>query len=90
MKCLKIREAVLGVKHVDTATSYNNIGSIYKLKDDYDNCLKYFNCALNIYKHLNQYLEIYDVTKKIENVEHLKLSKWYRIHLCNPFKYYQF
>ena len=30
LKCLKIREAALGNQHVDTADSYNDIGSIYQ------------------------------------------------------------
>ena len=42
LKCLKIREAVLGDKHFNTATSYNNIGSVYYSKGDYNTALEYY------------------------------------------------
>ena len=39
-KALKIQENVLGYEHVSTATSYNNIGSVYKSLGDYKKALE--------------------------------------------------
>ena len=38
----------LGEKHVSTATSYNNIGAVYKNLGDYDKALDYYNKSLSI------------------------------------------
>ena len=48
LKGLKINEAVLGVKHVSTATSYGNIGSVYYDKGDYNLALQYLLKGLKI------------------------------------------
>ena len=41
-----------------TATSYNNLGIIYDIRGDYYNSLKYFKDALNIYRELEDNVEI--------------------------------
>ena len=48
LKCLKIYEAVLGDKHVNTATSYNKIGSIYESKGNKNTALEYYQKSLKI------------------------------------------
>ena len=45
-KCLAIREKLLGKKHPDTLTTYNNIGSIYFHDDDYNSAMKYYKRGL--------------------------------------------
>ena len=47
-KALKIYEKVLGVEHLYTATSYNNIGACYNSLGDYDKVWEYYNKALEI------------------------------------------
>ena len=50
-KALAISETVLGTEHPDTATTYNNIGSVYwkrSRRDDYDKALEYYFKALAI------------------------------------------
>ncbi len=47
-KALAIWEKVLGTEHPDTATSYNNIGVVYKSMGDYDKALEYYGKALAI------------------------------------------
>ena len=49
-KALTIREKVLGTEHPDTATSYNNIGSVYYAQSDYDKALEYFNKACSTFE----------------------------------------
>ena len=43
-----IDEEVLGLKHPSTATSYNNFGSVYEKKEEYDKALEYYHKALVI------------------------------------------
>ena len=38
-----IRERLYGLEHPDTATSYNNIGYVYKCLGDYDKALEYYS-----------------------------------------------
>ena len=45
---LEIHEKILGRDHPDTATSYNNIGSVYYRKGDYDRALEYYMKDLEI------------------------------------------
>jgi tetratricopeptide (TPR) repeat protein len=47
---LAIREKVLGKDHPSTATSYNNIGSMYYQQGKYREALKYLEKALEICK----------------------------------------
>ena len=47
---LKIREEKLGLEHPDTATSYNNIGLIYKKKGENNKALKYYELSLEVRK----------------------------------------
>jgi CHAT domain-containing protein len=47
-KSLAIREKVLGKEHTSTATSYNNIGSIYESMGDYPKALNYYKKDLAI------------------------------------------
>jgi predicted ATP-binding protein involved in virulence/Tfp pilus assembly protein PilF len=47
-KSLTIREEVLGKKHPDPATSYNNIGMVYNSKGEYDKALEFFQKSLTI------------------------------------------
>jgi tetratricopeptide (TPR) repeat protein len=44
----KIYLKVLGEEHPDTAMSYNDIGFVYNLKDEYNQALEYYIKALNI------------------------------------------
>ena len=47
-KALAIREKVLGDYHPDTATTYNNLGILYKNIGEYDKALDYYLKALAI------------------------------------------
>ena len=47
-KALAICEKVLSTEHPDTATSYNNIGSVYDDMGDYDKALEYYGKDLAI------------------------------------------
>ncbi|GMO42373.1 MAG: hypothetical protein Pg6C_03850 [Treponemataceae bacterium] len=49
-KALEIREEALGKKHLDTANSYNNIGSIYGDLGHYAVALEYHQRALEIFE----------------------------------------
>ena len=48
LKALKISEEVLGERHPDTATSYNNVGMTYGDLGNYDKELEYKLKALKI------------------------------------------
>ena len=39
---MTIREDILGIDHVDTAKSYNNIGNIYAVKGMHDEAMMYY------------------------------------------------
>lgn len=41
-KSLKIRVKLLGEKHLNTATSYNNMGSVYQNMNKYTEALEYY------------------------------------------------
>ena len=43
---MAIRERVLGPEHPDTATTYNNIASVYYDQGDYKRALEYFDLAV--------------------------------------------
>jgi tetratricopeptide (TPR) repeat protein len=45
---LEIFEKVLGKEHPYTATSYNNIGEVYRTQGDYTKALEYYFKALAI------------------------------------------
>ncbi|KIM10177.1 MAG: hypothetical protein KU38_07835, partial [Sulfurovum sp. FS08-3] len=45
-KSLAIHEEVLGIKHPDTATSYNNIGLVYDSIGEYDKALEFYQKSL--------------------------------------------
>ena len=45
---MNIREKILGKEHLDTANSYNNIGSAYSNVGDYRKALEFHTKALNI------------------------------------------
>jgi tetratricopeptide (TPR) repeat protein len=47
-KSLVIYEKVRGTNHPDTATSYNNIGEVYKSKGEYDKALEFYQKDLAI------------------------------------------
>ena len=47
---MAIQEINLDEDHIDLATSYNNIGSLYSKKGRYNKALKYHNKALEIRK----------------------------------------
>jgi tetratricopeptide (TPR) repeat protein len=47
-KLIPICEQTFGLEHPSTATAYNNIGSVYDDKGDYDNALEYYLKALAI------------------------------------------
>ena len=47
-KSLKIKEAVLGPEHPDTAGTYNNIGEVYRVKGDYPKALEFYEKSLKI------------------------------------------
>ena len=49
---LNIRKKILGEEHPDTATSYNNIGSIYNNMGDNKKALEYYELSLNIRKKI--------------------------------------
>jgi tetratricopeptide (TPR) repeat protein len=44
-KALAIRERVLGKEHPSTATTYNNIGGVYRAQGDYAKALEYYRKA---------------------------------------------
>ena len=46
-KALDTREKVLGKYHPDTASNYNNIGSVYRRMGDYPKALEFFTKALD-------------------------------------------
>ena len=48
LRQITIVEEQYGIDHPNTATSYNNIGLVYKKQGDYDKALKYFFKALAI------------------------------------------
>ncbi|MBQ6194890.1 MAG: DUF2225 domain-containing protein [Prevotella sp.] len=47
-RLIKICEEFYGKEHPDTASSYNNIGIVYKDRGDYNKALDYYQQALNI------------------------------------------
>ena len=47
-KSLSFNEKTFGLNHIDTATSYNNIGIVYYSQGDYENALEYSFKALHI------------------------------------------
>ena len=47
-KALEIQEKVLGLEHPDTASSYNNIGAVYRSMGDYLKALEYYQKDLQI------------------------------------------
>ena len=42
-QCLELSKKLYGENHPSTATSYNNIGFVYRKKGDYDTALEYYN-----------------------------------------------
>ena len=48
VKIMKKREEKLGKEHPSTATSYHNIGSVFKSKGEYDKALEYYFKCLKI------------------------------------------
>ena len=49
-RALDIEKETLGEEHSETATSYNNIGSVYDDIGDYDSALEYYQKALRIFE----------------------------------------
>ena len=49
---LEIREKVFGTSHLDTAQSYDNIGSVYVNQGEYSKALEYYLKALSVYERL--------------------------------------
>jgi len=47
-KTLDIREKILGIEHVHTAVTYNDIGYVYNSQGDYSKALEYHKKALTI------------------------------------------
>ncbi|ETO06084.1 hypothetical protein RFI_31312, partial [Reticulomyxa filosa] len=47
-KSLKIRLNKLGPDHPDVATTYENLGSVYKSKREYNKAIKYYETSLKI------------------------------------------
>ena len=84
-KALKIRREVLGEKHADTATSYNNVGNSYWELGDRKKGLEYKEKALEIRKEIlgeknaatarsyhnvgNSYWELREVEKAIDYIK---------------------
>ena len=50
-KALVISETSLGTEHPDTATSYNNIGWVYRAQGNYTTALDYYTKAYQIRKN---------------------------------------
>ena len=50
LRHISLSEKLYGTDHPDTATSYNNIGAVYKEQGDYDQALKFYKKALEIKK----------------------------------------
>ena len=48
LKALSIRERVLGQMHPDTASSYNDVGTVYEDLGDYEQSLEYLEKAITI------------------------------------------
>ncbi|KIM09585.1 MAG: hypothetical protein KU38_08500, partial [Sulfurovum sp. FS08-3] len=69
-KSLAIREEVLGIKHPDTATSYNNIGEVYKSKGEYDKALEFYQKALAIREEVLG-IKHPDTATSYNNIAHL-------------------
>jgi tetratricopeptide (TPR) repeat protein len=66
-KALTIREKSLGVDHLDTALSYNNIGSVYSEIGKYEMALKFLQKALAI-REKSLGLEHTDTAKSYDNI----------------------
>ncbi len=49
-KALKIRKALLGEDHIDTAFTYNGMAEVYFLLGEYAKALEYYNAALKTYE----------------------------------------
>ena len=50
LRLISLREGTKGKEDSDTATSYNNIGAVYKSQGDYTKALEYYFKALDIVK----------------------------------------
>ena len=48
LRQIALSEKLYGTDHADTATSYNNIGLVYKTQGDYEQALEYYTKALDI------------------------------------------
>ena len=48
LRQIALSEKLYGTDHADTATSYNNIGLVYKTQGDYEHALEYYKKALVI------------------------------------------
>ncbi len=48
LRAMKIREEKLGIDHIDTSESYNNIGRVYLSEKKYEKSLEYYLKAMKI------------------------------------------
>jgi tetratricopeptide (TPR) repeat protein len=48
LRLIALREKLYGKEHANTATSYNNIGALYKSQGNYTKALEYYEKALDI------------------------------------------
>ena len=70
MKSLSIHLNTLGEDHPNAATSYNNIGNVYKVNNELEQALEYYTKSLSI--RLNTPEKDHDdVTRVKENIASL-------------------
>jgi tetratricopeptide (TPR) repeat protein len=50
-KAVALREKTLPLDHLDFATTYNNIGLVYYLMEDYSKALSFFERTLDIWQY---------------------------------------
>jgi tetratricopeptide (TPR) repeat protein len=50
LKAREIREKLLGVEHVDTATTFNNLGCCMFMLDRYQEATAYYTISQTIYE----------------------------------------
>jgi tetratricopeptide (TPR) repeat protein len=63
------------INHSVIAASLNNIGSVYKSKNDYDEALKYFNESLKMNRAIHDNINHSDIAAPLNNIGSVYKSK---------------